>query len=157
MPDHMMKLQVLTRAELALAQIRLQRTLMRAAWLGGAGLIGLVSLTMLDVAAFHALVPSLGPAIAAAVLALGNATIALVFVAIAQRVGKNDSEERLAQQMRNLAAAEINGDIARVKADLDAIGDGVRRVQSGVAALPGTGFAVTASILNALFKVVKRR
>jgi len=157
MSDQMMKLQVLTRAELALAQIRLQRTVTRAGWIGGAALVGLVSLVMLDVAAFHALAPSQGPAIAAAILALANAIIAMIFVLMAQRVGTNDSEKKLAQQMRDLAAAEINDDVARVRADLEVVSDSVRQVHSGAVALTGMGFKITASILQALIKAAKTK
>ena len=70
MSDAMMKMQVLTRAELALAQIRLQRSLRQAAWLAMAGLVGLVSLMMIDVAIYHALTPWRGPAIAALSIAV---------------------------------------------------------------------------------------
>ena len=116
MSDAMMKMQVLTRAELALAQIRLQRSLRQAAWLAMAGLVGLVSLAMMDVAIYHALTPWRGPAIAALSIAVMNGVLAIIFVAVARILAANVSEERLAKQMRDLAAAEVNNDVEQVRA-----------------------------------------
>jgi hypothetical protein len=154
----MMKMQVLTRAELALAQIRLQRSLRQAAWLAMAGLVGLVSLAMMDVAIYHALTPWRGPAIAALSIAVLNGVLAAMFVAVAQRIGANVSEERLAKQMRDLAAAEVNNDVEQVRAELAEVSQAARKVRSGLSAVSTVPFELGSLVLaNLLRSRTKKR
>ena len=158
MSDAMMKMQVLTRAELALAQIRLQRSLRQAAWLAMAGLVGLVSLAMMDVAIYHALTPWRGPAIAALSIAVLNGVLAAMFVAVAQRIAANVSEERLAQQMRDLAAAELNNDVEQVRAELAEVSQAARKVRSGLSAVSTVPFELGSLVLaNLLRSRTKKR
>ena len=157
MSDAMMKMQVLTRAELALAQIRLQRSLRQAAWLAMAGLVGLVSLAMMDVAIYHALTPWRGPAIAALSIAVLNGVLAAMFVAVAQRIGANVSEERLAKQMRDLAAAEVNNDVEQVRAELAEVSQAARKVRSGLSAVSTVPFELGSLVLANLLKSRKKK
>jgi hypothetical protein len=152
-----MKLQVLTRAELALAQIRLLRSLKQAAWLACAGLVGLVALALLDVAAYHALVPSRGPAVAALLIAIANGVAAGVFVAVAQKIGASNTEEKLAAQMRDLAAAEINADVEQVRSELAEISDSVRKVRTGLSAVSTVPFEMVTLVVGNLLRSRKRR
>ena len=157
MSDAMMKMQVLTRAELALAQIRLQRSLRQAAWLAMAGLVGLVSLAMMDVAIYHALTPWRGPAIAALSIAVLNGVLAAMFVAVAQKIGANVSEERLAKQMRDLAAAEVNNDVEQVRAELAEVSQAARKVRSGLSAVSTVPFELGSLVLANLLKSRKKK
>mgnify|MGYP000676991229 CR=1 FL=1 len=157
MSDAMMKMQVLTRAELALAQIRLQRSLRQAAWLAMAGLVGLVALAMLDVAIYHALTPWRGPAIAALSIAVLNGVLAAMFVAAAQRIAANVSEERLAKQMRDLAAAEVNNDVEQVRAELAEVSQAARKVRSGLSAVSTVPFELGSLVLANLLKSRKKK
>jgi hypothetical protein len=151
MPD-LMKFQVLARAELALAQIRLQRTVKRSAWLALAGLVGLVTLAMLDVAAYHALTPSQGAVVASLLIALFNGILAGSFLIVAQKSGASDAEEKLARQMRELAAAELNNDIEQARAELTEISDSIRRVRSSLSAFSIMPFGVIPSLLAGLVR-----
>jgi hypothetical protein len=152
----MMKMQVLTRAELALAQIRLQRSLRQAAWLAMAGLVGLVSLAMLDVAIYHALTPWRGPAIAALSIAVLNGVLAFIFVAVARILAANVAEERLAQQMRDIAAAELNNDVEKVRADLAEVSQAARKVRSGLSAVSTVPFELGSLVLANLLRSRKK-
>ena len=157
MSDAMMKMQVLTRAELALAQIRLQRSLRQAAWLAMAGLVGLVSLAMMDVAIYHALTPWRGPAIAALSIAVMNGVLAIIFVAVARILAANVSEERLAKQMRDLAAAEVNNDVEQVRAELAEVSQAARKVRSGLSAVSTVPFELGSLVLANLLKSRKKK
>jgi hypothetical protein len=157
MSDSMTKLQVLTRAELALAQIRLLRSLKQAAWLAGAGLVGLVTLALLDVAAYHALVPGRGPAAAALLIAAANGVATVVFVAVAQKIGASDTEEKLAVQMRDLAAAEINDDVEQARKELAEISNSVRKVRTGLSAVSTLPFEMVTLVLGNLLRSRKKR
>jgi len=155
--DAMMKMQVLTRAELALAQIRLQRSLRQAAWLAMAGLVGLVSLAMMDVAIYHALTPWRGPALAALAIAVLNGVLAAMFVAVAKRIAANVTEERLAQQMRDLVAAELNNDVEQVRAELAEVSQAARKVRSGLTAVSTVPFELGSLVLGNLLRSHKKR
>ena len=157
MSDAMMKMQVLTRAELALAQIRLQRSLRQAAWLAMAGLVGLVSLAMMDVAIYHALTPWRGPALAALAIAVLNGVLAAMFVAVAKRIAANVTEERLAQQMRDLVAAELNNDVEQVRAELAEVSQAARKVRSGLTAVSTVPFELGSLVLGNLLRSHKKR
>jgi hypothetical protein len=148
----MMKFQVLVRAELALAQIRLHRTLKRSAWFALAGLVGLVALAMLDVAVYHALIPSQGPVVASLLITLFNGILAGIFITVAQKIGSSDAEEKLARQMRDLAAGEINNDVEQARAELAEISDSVRRVRSSLSAASNVPFGVISQLLVGLFQ-----
>ena len=78
----MHKLRILARAELALARIRVQRTGFQAALFAVAALFALAGLALLNLAAYNALVPRLGPAIAA--LAVGGVNLLLAAIAAAR-------------------------------------------------------------------------
>jgi len=140
MSDPVMKIQIIARAEMALLQIRAQRVAGRSTLFIVAIVLGLLALGMLDFAAFSAMAPSQGPALAALYMALANAGAAVLVIVAARKVGPSESHEKLALQIRDLAYTELNRDIEQVQAEVQETVAEVRRLRSsveGIGALVG--------------------
>ena len=84
MADPVLKLQILARSELAMAQIHARRAGSRSAFFAVALVFLLLGLAMMTLAVYNALAPSLGPAWAAFVVALVDTFIGII-VALAAR------------------------------------------------------------------------
>ena len=140
MSDPVMKFQIIARAEMALFHIRAQRVAGRSTLFIVAMVLGLLALAMLDFAAFSAMSPSQGPALAALYMALVNAGAAVLVIVAARKVGPSESHEKLALQIRDLAYTELNRDIEQVQAEVQETVAEVRRLRSsveGIGALVG--------------------
>jgi hypothetical protein len=155
MSDSILKLQILARAEIALAQIRAQRTAKRSAYLAVAAVIGLIGLVMLDIAAFHALCLSLAPALAALVVALADTAIAAIILLAARKAGPSDNEEKMALEIRNLAYAELNKDIEHVKADITQISNDLDSIRSALVSFSSSAAKTITPLLAFLGKAIK--
>jgi len=156
MSDPVLKLQLLARAELTLAQIHARRVGTRSTYFAVALVFLLLGLAMATLAAYHALVPAFGPALAALVVALVDAGIAIVIALLARHAGPAESEESLAREMRDMAYAEIGRDIEEVKNNLEQIGTEIKRIRSGFSALTSGAASSLGPLLGVLTKVVKR-
>jgi hypothetical protein len=127
-----MKFQIIARAEMALFHIRAQRVAGRSTLFIVAIVLCLLALGMLDFAAFSAMAPSQGPALAALYMALANAGAAVLVVAAARKAGPSESQEKLALQIRDLAYTELNRDIEQVQTEIQDTVKEVRQLRSGV-------------------------
>jgi hypothetical protein len=127
-----LKLQLLARAEWALARIRMQRTAIRSAMFACAGVFALFGLGMLNFAAFHAMNPGFGPALAGLFVAVIDMVLAGGVLFAALKAGGRESEENLALEMRELAQTELNRDIEQVNAELAQISADVRKIHSSL-------------------------
>ena len=135
MSDPVMKIQIIARAEMALLQIRAQRVAGRSTLFIVAIVLGLLALGMLDFAAFSAMAPSQGPALAALYMALANAGAAVLVIVAARKVGPSESHEKLALQIRDLAYTELNRDIEQVQTEIQDTVKEVRQLRSSVQAV----------------------
>jgi hypothetical protein len=127
-----MKFQVVARAEMALFHIRAQRVAGRSTLFIAAMVLGMVTLGMLDLAAFFAMTPSQGPALAALYVALGNAAAAALFTLAARKAGPSESHEARALEIRELAYAELTHDIEQVQVELQDTVEEVRQLRDSV-------------------------
>ncbi len=157
MSDTMLKLQLLARAEMALAQIRAQRAGARSAGFAVALVFGLLGLGMLNLAGYHALTPRLGPDGAALAVALVDMAVAALVLLLSRRAGPGEREEQLAREIRDLAYAELNSDLERVKAEIRQIGDDVRGIRSGFVSVAGSAATTLGPLVGMLVKAVKKR
>ena len=82
MSDPMFKLQLLTRSEMALAEIHAKRAVSRSGYFAVARVLLLASFAMLNVAAFLALQTVMQPSWAAVLVAVADAGIAGVVMAL---------------------------------------------------------------------------
>lgn len=137
----MQKLRILARAEVALAQIRMQRAGFQAALFAVAALFALFGLVFLNVAGYHALVPHFGAAVAALLVAAANTTLAGAAVAIALKARPGSANEKTAREIRDLASEEIKKDVDEVRDEIQRIGDEIEGIRNGIVsvrkAVPG--------------------
>ena len=137
----MHKLRILARAELALARLKAQRTGFQAALFAVAALFALFSLLLLNLAGYHALVPRLGPALAALVVAGANMLLVAIAVAIALKARPGRADEEMAQEIRDQASDEIKKDFDELRDDVSRISDEIAGIRAGIAtireAVPG--------------------
>ncbi|MGB7474954.1 MAG: phage holin family protein [Polyangiales bacterium] len=132
MSDPVMKFQIIARAEMALFHIRAQRVAGRSTLFVVATVLGLLALGMLDFAAFSAMSPSQGPALAALYMALGNAVAAGLLIMAARKAGPSESHEKLAIQIRDLAYMELSRDIEQVQTEIQDTVKEVRHLRSSI-------------------------
>jgi hypothetical protein len=97
---------VLLRAERLIGEIRLKRVLRQTGLVAFAGLIAVFGLAMLNVAAYFALKPYWGDALAMLAVGVADLVIAGILVAIAS-AGGNDQQLELAGELRDHAIAGI--------------------------------------------------
>jgi len=156
MSDFALKLQILARAEMALAQIHVQRAAGRSALFVVAMVFTLVGLGMLDIAAFYAMSPGFGPALAALFVALINIAAAGVVLLAARKAGPKENEEKLAREMRNLAYTEIDRDVEQVRAEIEKIAADVEKIRSSFASFSSAVSSTLTPLLALLGKTVKK-
>lgn len=156
MSDPALKLQLLARAEMTLAQIRARRAASRSALLSVALLFALLGLGMLNLAGYHALTPRFGTAMSAFLVSLVNLALAIGIVLVARNAGPSENEEKMAREMRDLAWKELSGDIEQVKSGFNEITSEVRRLRTGFSAVSGSAINSIGPVLGLLIKTVKK-
>ena len=156
MSDPMLKLQVLARSELALAQMRTRRTVSRAVLFVVAVVFALLGLGMLNFSAYQSMVVIYGSAQSALYVALSDMALAAIIILAAQRVGPNENEEKLARELRDYAYSELNGDINQVKSDFSEITADIKQIRSGFSAFSGGAVSGLTPLLSLLIKTIKK-
>ena len=135
------KLRILARAEMALARIKVQRTGLQVALFAVAALFALAGLALLNLAAYHALVPRLGPALAALAVGAANLLLATTAIIAALKARPGKAYEKMALEIRDLASNEIKKDFEEVRDDISRISDEVAGIRAGIGsvheAVPG--------------------
>ena len=120
-------LRILLRTERLIARRHLDVALRRGALYALAGLVALIALVMLNVAAFHALAARMTPQLAALLVAVGNLVLALILVAVAARM-KPGAELEPVTELRDLALAEIETDLDGAVEEARELSANVRRI-----------------------------
>lgn len=155
MSDPLMKIQIVARTELALAQMRTQRAAGRSAMFVVSMVFGLIGLGMINFAAFYALSPSRGPAVAALLVSLINFAVMAAVLLASRKVGPGENEEKLALELRDLAYTQINRDVDQVKAEIIQVTDDLRSISSSVKAFSGSATSALGPLLGMLVKALK--
>jgi hypothetical protein len=135
------KIRILARAEMALARIKVQRTGLQVALFAVAALFALAGLALLNLAAYHALVPRLGSALAALAVGIANLLLATTAIVAALKARPGKAYEKMALEIRDLASNEIKKDFEEVRDDISRISDEVAGIRAGIGsvheAVPG--------------------
>lgn len=153
MSDSSFKLQLLVRAELALAKIYARRTMVGATSVAVALIFVLMGLGMLNYAGYLALLESHTPGMAALLVALGDAVCAVAIVVIGSKAGASAAEEKMAKQIRDMAYSEVGKDVEAVQLRIEQLTDEVRNISAGVSSAMGT----VRFLLGLLGKTVKKK
>ena len=133
----MNKLQILARAEVALAKIKAQRTGLQIVLFAVAAFFALFGLALLNVAGYQALAPRTGPAAAALIVAATNFLLAVLAVAIALNARPGRANEDMAKEIRDQASEEIKKDIDEVRGEIGRIGDEIEGIRTGIRSMRG--------------------
>jgi len=153
----MNKLQILARAEIALARIRVQRTGFQAALFAVAALFALFGLALLNLAGYHGLAPRMGSAGAALAVAAVNMVLAAVAVAIALNARPGSANEKMAQEIRDLASDEIKKDVDEVRGEINRVGDEIEGIRTGIASMSDAVPDGVRSVISLANSVRKKR
>ena len=135
MIDHLVRdLHVLRKADLLIGKIWIGVFARRYGLFAFAGLIGVFGLGMANVAGYNALLASMGPVWAAAILAIGDFAIAAIAIVIANR-SHPGPELDVAQDVRRMALDSIQDDARDLKLAIVSLGEEVRGVKETVTRL----------------------
>jgi len=156
MSEPILKLQILVRAEIALAEIRARRAATRSAYFAVALVFLLLGLAMMTLAIYHALTPIMGPAWAAFTVALADLLIGIVVALIGRGAGPSENEEKLAREIREMAYAELNSDFQQVKNEFGQITSEIKRIRSGVSSFASGAAGTLGPVINMLINMLKR-
>ncbi len=151
-----MKLQIIARSELALAQINARRMASRSSLFSVALVFLLLGLGMMTMALYFALAPSLGSPWAAFTVSSIDTTIGLIFVLIARRAGPSENEEKLAREIRDMAYTELGNDINKIKDEFDQVTTDVKRIRTSFTSFTGGAMESLGPVIRILLKAAKR-
>jgi hypothetical protein len=151
MNDPVLKINLLVRSEMALARIRTRRTLSRIILSLIALVFLLLGLGMLNFAIYQAFATHFSPALAGLYVALINLFLAGVIFLIAGKIGAESNEEKMAQEIRDLAYAELNTDVASVKREVSKVSDDIKKIRRGF-----TSFTDTTGSIIPLFSLLTK-
>jgi hypothetical protein len=138
MHETLMKLRILAAAELNLARIAARRLANRATLLAIAVGLLLLAVVMANIGAYHLLSRTQTPAMAAFLIAAGNAVLAIVALITANRL-EPGPEEQMARQIREMACDELAADVDELKDQFGKVGSDVKRIRTGFSFLAKSG------------------
>lgn len=153
----MMKLQIIARSEIALAQISARRTAGKSAMFAVALVFLLLGLAMMTMAAYFALEPSLGAPLAALTVSTIDTVIGIIFIFAARRAGPSENEEKLAREIRDMAYTELGKDVDAVKAEIDQVTGDIKRIRSKFTSFTSGASGTLGPIISMLLSAAKRK
>ncbi len=161
MDETLMKLRILAKAEATLLKANARRAALRARLFAIA--IGLILLTviMLNVAAYQYLLESMSAFQAALLVGAANAVLAVIAILLAARV-QPGQEEAMVRDIREMALSELSGDVDLAKEEFVRLSGDLNRIRSNVSSalglfksgVPGVGSVSPA--LGIITKMLKR-
>lgn len=141
------KMRLLAKAEVILVRLHLQRAVRQMSLVLAGALFGLLALAMLNVALYLFLAPRIDPALAALAVAGFDTLVAVIAIAAASRLEVSPEAEAVAS-IRDQVSNELAADTERLQAQLNDLGQDIKRISSAV-----TGFTNPGGIgLPAIFQ-----
>jgi len=136
MDETLLKLRVLTRAEMTLAKANARRIAARSRlYVIALGMI-LLTVVMVNMAAYEYLSTLKGDVVAALLVALANAILAVIVIFVASRI-KPGPEEEMVKEIRELALTELSADADGIKQAFSQISSDIERIRSGFSSVSG--------------------
>ena len=155
MKNPVLKVNLLIRAETALARVRARRTANRIILSLVALVFVLIGVAMLNFAMYQAFTVRFSPGLASLFVALINLILAGLIFFVAGKVGGESNEEKMAAEIRDLAYSEIGTDVEGVKAEITKVVDDINRIRSGFSSFTGTSSIMP--LLGMLTKAISKR
>ncbi len=136
MDETLLKIRVLTRAEMTLAKANARRIAARSRlYVIALGMI-LLTVVMVNMAAYEYLSTLKGDVVAALLVALANAILAVIVIFVASRI-KPGPEEEMVKEIRELALTELSADADSIKQAFSQISSDIERIRSGFSSVSG--------------------
>ncbi len=148
MDETLLKLRVLTRAEMTLAKANARRIGVRSRLYAIALGMVLLTVVMLNIAAFEYLSTQMSDAMAAVTMAIVNAILAMLLMFVATRI-QPGPEEEMVKEIRDLALTELSADADGIRRRFTQISSDVERIRSGFSSVSGV-FGSSGSSLGSL-------
>jgi hypothetical protein len=136
MDETLLKLRVLTRAEMTLAKAHARRFAARSRLYAVALGMILLTVVMINIAAYEYLSTLKGEPMAALIVAFANAVLAVLVMLVAARI-KPGPEEEMVKEIRELALTELSADADEIKQSFAQIGSDIERIRSGFSSVSG--------------------
>ena len=155
MKNPVLKINLLIRAETALARVRARRTANRVILSLVALVFVLIGVAMLNFSIYQAFVLRFSPGLAGLFVSLINLVLAGLIFFIASKFGGESNEEKMAAEIHDLAYSEIGTDVEGVKAEITKVVDDINRIRSGFSSFTGTSSVMP--LLGMLTKAISKR
>jgi len=155
MKNPVLKINLLIRAETALARVRARRTANRIILSLVALVFVLIGVAMLNFAIYQVLTVNFNPGLAGLLVSLMNLFLAGVVFLIAWKIGGESNEEKMAAEIRDLTYSEIGSDVDVLKTEIGKGGNDVNRIRSGFSSFAGTSSIIP--LLGMLTKAISKR
>ncbi len=127
-------LKLLWKSDRMLVEIRLKLVAQKIVLFVLAGLGGLFALGMLNMAIFFAIQETLGSAIAALLVGLGNLLLAGILLLVVQRLDTGP-EAKIVEEVREMALADIEAEAKAFQSELRLVRDEIADMRSGITSL----------------------
>lgn len=155
MKNPVLKVNLLIRAETALARVRARRTANRIILSLVALVFVLIGVAMLNFSIYQAFTVKFSPGLASLFVSLINLFLAGVVFLIVGKIGGESNEEKMAAEIRDLAYSEIGSDVEGVKAEIGKVVDDINRIRSGFTSF--TGSTSVLPFLGMLTKAITKK
>lgn len=162
MDETLLKVRVLTRAEMTLAKANARRIAARSRlYVIALGMI-LLTVIMVNIAAYEYLSGIKGEPVAALLVAVANAVLAIIVIFFASRI-KPGPEEEMVREIRELALTELSADAEGIREKFTQISGDVERIRSGFSSVSGAlgsaqaGLGSISPVLGLLTSMLKKK
>jgi hypothetical protein len=162
MDETLLKIRVLTRAELTLAKANARRIAARSRlYVIALGMI-LLTVIMINIAAYEYLSTLESEPAAALIVAFANAVLAGLVILVASRI-KPGPEEEMVKEIRELALTELSADADGIKQNFAQISSDIERIRAGFSAVSGAlgsaqaGLGSLSPVLSLLTGMLKNK
>lgn len=156
MNDPVLKLNLLVRSEMALARIQTRRAINRITLSLIALVFILLGLGMLNFSIYQAFAAHFTPSLAGFFVALINLFLAGIIFLVAGKIGAESNEEKMAQEIRDLAYAELNTDVTSVKSEIGKVSDDIKKIRRGISSFTNTTGSII-PLFSLLTKAVAKK
>ena len=155
MKNPALKIDLIIRAETALMRVRALRTVNRIILSLIALVFVLIGVAMLNFAIYHAFLAFSSPGLAGLYVSLINLGLAGIIFFVVGKAGGTSNEEKMAEEIRDLAYAEIGAEVDAFKAEVTKVVDDINLIRSGFGAITGTSSIMP--FLGMLTKAISKK
>lgn len=151
-----MKLEIVVRSEIALAQIHARRMASRSALFSIALVFLMLGLGMMTLALYSAIEPVIGAPLAAFSVSMIDALFGGIFIFAARHSGPPGNEEKLAREIRDMAYSELGKDYAAFRGEVKQFTSDIDRIRAGLTSFSSGAVGTLSPVISLLLNIVNR-